>query len=75
MFDFQVIKKTDSKASEIDMFLASLLADNDAAAAMAQLKTLWVEHVHEQFHEDDEVPLDSGAGGGRGAGRVEWGCL
>jgi hypothetical protein len=44
------------------VLLATLLAQHHAVGALAQLKTLWVEHVSEQLLEDDGEPLDSSAG-------------
>ena len=37
---FEALKKADAKASDVDAFLATLLAEHDAAGALAQLKTI-----------------------------------
>ena len=42
---FDALKKADVKASKVDSFLASLLAENDAVGSRAQLKTLWFGYV------------------------------
>ena len=60
-----------AKSSDVDGFLAPLLAQHDAVGALAQLKTLWIGHVRALFQEDEEAPGQSGAGGsGRGGVRA-----
>ncbi len=72
---FEAIKKADTKASDVDAFLATLLlsvlghftAEHNAVEARAQLISLWAENVSEQSEqllEDDWAPLDSGVGEG-----------
>ena len=59
---FQALKKAYAEASDVDAFLATLLAKHDAAGARAQLKTLWIGHVCALFQEDEEAPEQSRAG-------------
>ena len=61
---FEALNKADAKASDVDAFLATLLAEHDAAGARAQLKTLWIGHVRSLLQEDEEAPVQSRAGGG-----------
>ena len=65
---FQALKKAYAEASDVDAFLATLLAKHDAAGARAQLKTLWIGHVCALFQEDEEAPEQSRAGWGGGGG-------
>ena len=48
---FEALKKADAKASDVDAFLATLLAKHDASGAQAQLTTLWIGHVSALFQE------------------------
>ena len=65
---FEAMKKADVKASEVDSFLTTLLAEHDAAGARAQLKTLWMGHVRTllQLDEDAHEGAGSSAVGGGG---------
>ena len=64
---FEALKKADAKASEVDAFLATLLAEHDAAGARAQLKTLLIGHVRALLQEDEEAPSTSVRSRGRWA--------
>ena len=44
----------------------ALLAEHDAAGARAQLKTLWIAHVHAVLLVDDEAPPAAPGAGGAG---------
>ena len=57
-----------AKSSDVDGFLAPLLAQHDAVGALAQLKTLWIGHVRALFQEDEVVPVQPQGGGVRGGG-------
>ena len=65
---FEALKKADAKASDVDAFLATFLAEHDPAGARAQLLTLWIGHVRALFQEDEQAPGQSGAEGGGGGG-------
>ena len=60
---FNELKKANTKALEVDSFLATLLAKHCAGGAWAQLKTLWIGHVSALLQEGEEAPVVSRAGG------------
>ena len=65
---FEALKnlKGDAKASEVDSFLTTLPTEHDAAGARAQLRTLWIGHIRAVLQDDEEAPVESGAGEGQG---------
>ena len=63
---FETLKKADAKASGFDSFLATILAEHDAAGARAQMKTLWIGYVRALLQEDKQAPVQSRAGGSGG---------
>ena len=67
------LKMSDTRLSDVDSFLATLLAEHDAPRARAQLKTLWIATVRSLLgDEDDTAPAApaAGAGVGHGGGAV-----
>jgi hypothetical protein len=52
---FDAIKMADAKASDVDSFLATLLAEHDAVRARAQMKTLLIEHVRALLEEAEDA--------------------
>ena len=59
----------DAMLSDVDAFLATLLAEHDAPGVLAQLKTLWIANVRSVLGEkENAAPGASEAGaGGEGA--------
>ena len=68
----EALKMADTKLSDVDSFLATLLAEHDAPGVRAQLQNLWIANVR-LIHgdEDDAAPAGGavGAGGAAGARR------
>ena len=69
------LNMSDTRLSDVDSSLATLLAEHDAPGARAQLKTLWFANVRSLLGgEDDATPAapaaGEGAGVGHGAGAV-----
>lgn len=63
------LKMSDTRLSDVDSFLATLLAEHDAPGARAQLKTLWIANVRSLLgDEDDAAPAAPAAGEGAGVG-------
>ena len=63
------LKMSDTRLSDVDSFLATLLAEHDAPRARAQLKTLWIANVRSLLgDEDDAAPAAAAAGEGAGVG-------
>jgi hypothetical protein len=62
---FEAIKKADAKVADVESFLATLLAENDAGGARAQLKALWIGHVRALFEEDEDAQAGSLGSGAR----------
>ena len=63
------LKMSDTRLSDVDSFLATLLAEHNAPGARAQLKTLWIANVRSLLgDEDDAAPAAPAAGEGAGVG-------
>ena len=63
------LKMSDTRLSDVDSFLATLLAEHDAPGAQAQLTTLWIANVRSLLgDEDDAAPAAPAAGEGAGVG-------
>ena len=61
------LKLSDTRLSDVDSFLATLLAEHDAPGARAQLETLWIANVRSLLgDEDDAAPAAPAAGEGAG---------
>ena len=58
-----VLKMSDTRLSEVDSFLATLLAEHDEPGVLALLKTLWIVNVRSVLGDkDDAVPAAPAAG-------------
>ena len=67
------LKMSDTRLSDVDSFLATLLAEHDAPGARAQLKTLWIANVRSLLgDEDDAAPAAPAAGEGAAWGGSRW---
>ena len=63
----EALKASDTRLSDVDAFLATLLAEHDAPGVRAQLRTLWIANVRSMLGEEDDVAAASD-GDGRGGG-------
>ena len=63
----EALKASDTRLSDVDAFLATLLAEHDAPGVRAQLRTLWIANVRSMLGEEDDVAAAS-EGDGRGGG-------
>ena len=64
----EALKVSDTKLSDVDTFLATLLAEHDAQGVRAQLTNLWIANVRLILREEDDTAQAEGAAGARGAG-------
>ena len=62
---YEALKKTDTRAADIEIFLASLREEHNMPGVRAQLKTLWLRHVKALYLEEVQ---DEAAAGASGAG-------
>ena len=72
---YEALRKTDTRAADIEIFLASfkLRAEHNMPGVQAQLKTLWLGHVKALYPEefqDEAAARASGAGAEVGGGAV-----
>ena len=64
----EALKMSDTKLSDVDSFLATLLAEHDAPGVRAQLQTLWIANVRFILGDEDDAAPAEGAVGAGGAG-------
>ena len=57
------LKMSDTRLSDVDSFLATLLAKHDAPRALAQLKTLWIANVRSLLGDEDACSRGRSRGG------------
>ena len=62
---YEALRKTDARAADIEIFLASLRAEHNLPGVLVQLKTLWLRHVKALYPEEVQ---DEAAAGASGAG-------
>ena len=60
---YEALKKTDTRAADIEIFLASLREEHNMPGVRAQLKTLWLRHVKALYPEEVEEQAAAGASG------------
>ena len=68
----EALKMSDARLSDVDAFLATLLAEHDAPGVRAQLKTLWIANVRSVLGEEENAApgaSEAGAGGEGAAAR------
>jgi hypothetical protein len=58
----EALKLSDTKLSDVDTFLATLLAEHDAQGVWAQLTNLWITNVCLILWEEDNTVQAEGAG-------------
>ena len=58
---YEALKKTDTRAADIEIFLASLREEHNMPGVRAQLKTLWLRHVKALYPEEVEEQAAAGA--------------
>ena len=63
------LKMSDTRLSDVDSFLATLLSEHEAPGARAQLKTLWIANVRSLLGDEVATPAARPApAAGEGAG-------
>ena len=62
----EAFKMSDTRLSDLDAFLATLLAEHDAPGVRAQLRTLWIANVRSALGDEDDVASAAEGAGGRG---------
>jgi hypothetical protein len=68
----EALKLSDTKLSDVDTFLATLLAEHDAQGVRAQLTNLWIANVSLILRKEDDTVQAEGArhAGAGGAGAL-----
>jgi hypothetical protein len=59
----EALKLSDTKLSDVDTFLATLLAEHDAQGVLAQLTNIWIVNVLLILREEDDTVQAEGAAG------------
>jgi hypothetical protein len=59
----EALKLSDTKLSDVDTFLATLLAEHDAQGVRAQLTNLWIVNVLLILREEDDTAQAEGTAG------------
>ena len=70
-----LLKMSDTRLSDVDSFLATVLAEHDAPGARAQLKTLWIANIRSVLGDEDDAapaaPAAQAAGERAGGGLLD----
>jgi len=56
---FDALKKADVRATDLNAFLDTLLAEHNVPAARPQLRTLWTGYLREVFQREETPPPPS----------------
>ena len=62
------LKMFDTRLSDVDSFLATLLAEHDEPGVRVQLKTLWIANIRSVLGDDDAAQAAQAAGEEAGGG-------